>query len=88
MRTCPLLAPVPMNAVGDWTVQLVETSVDPTAWACGAGSGTHPAELALLQPAAPATVQLQISTVCWGRFVVRAPQTVAVDVLVVQVRPS
>ena len=61
-------------AAGPGSVQVELTSVEPTlcGWAGGAGSVTQPAEVAVEQPAAPATVQLQILTVCCGRLVVSA----------------
>ena len=44
----------------------------------GAGRVTHPADVPLAQPAAPATVQSQIRTVCCGTLLVSATQVVPV----------
>jgi hypothetical protein len=65
-------------AAGPGNVQVVDTSVDPTAIFCGAGRVTQPFEVALEQPAAPEIVQLQILVNWDGRFVVRAAQVVPV----------
>src|ERR1700759_5429143 len=71
-RTWPLLAPVPMNRLsGDGRVHVVLTSVEPTGAPEGV-SVTHPLEVALEHPLAPATVQLQTLTVCCGRVAVSA----------------
>src|SRR6476661_8076043 len=80
-RTWPLYEPVPMywgEEVGNVQVEL--TSVEPTGrgWVGGAGRVTHPLEVAVEQPAAPEIVQLQILTVCCGRFVLRSPHVVPV----------
>ena len=54
------------------TVHVEFTSDEPTLRGCAGGPGnvTQPADVALAHPAAPAIVQLQIFTVCWGRLVV------------------
>src|SRR5215471_10119905 len=80
-RTCPWYAPVPMYALpGPGNVHVELTSVEPTFCGCAGGGGrvTHPVDVPLEQPAAPATIQLQIRTVCIGRLVVRATQLVPV----------
>jgi hypothetical protein len=66
-----------MYAAGDpGSVQLDETSAEPTlcGWAGGAGSVTHPADVAVEHP----SDQLQIFTVCCGTLVVSAVQVVPV----------
>src|SRR6185369_4631536 len=79
-RTWPLLAPVPMKALaGPGSVHVELTSLEPTLCGCagGAGSVTQPLEVAVAQPAAPAIVQLQILTVCWGQLLGMAVHVVA-----------
>src|SRR5215475_6249210 len=81
-RTCPLYAPVPTYALpGPGNVHVELTSAEPTACGCAGGGGrvTHPADVPLEQPAAPAVVQLQIRTVCCGAVPVRTRQVVPVE---------
>src|SRR5690349_24186986 len=80
-RTSPLCAPVPMYALpGPGNVHVELTSVEPTPCGCAGGGGrvTHPVEVPLEQPAAPAIVQSQIRTVCRGAVPVMAAQAVPV----------
>src|SRR5262245_770998 len=80
-RTCPLYVPVPTYADPEpGSVQVELTSVEPTPCGCAGGAGrvTHPADVAVEQPAAPAVVQLQILTVCCGTLVVSATHVVPV----------
>src|SRR5215468_6568334 len=80
-RTSPLCVPVPTYALpGPGNVHVELTSAEPTPCGCAGGGGrvTHPADVPLEQPAAPATVQSQIRTVCCGTLVARATQVVPV----------
>src|SRR5215467_11642046 len=80
-RTSPPGVPVPTKALpGPGSVHVELTSAEPTACGCAGGAGrvTHPADVALEQPAAPATVQSQIRTVCAGTLLARATQVVPV----------